>query len=282
MPILIQGTLWGVIVVVGRDKPLPAQIHTHLTSFAELAGTAIAAAQGRRELQQLADEQAALRRVAELVARGVPALEVLNAVATEASHLTDDQAAVLMRYESADEAVIVATCNSPSRVDVKIPTIPGTAVGDVLRTGAPVRVDRFEGTPLAELATELGVKAGVAVPIIVEGRIWGLLANSTSGPPLPLRTEDRLTSFAELIAACIANAENKDKLTASRARVVAAADESRRRLQRDVHDSAQQRLVHTIITLKLAKEATTKGGNADELLDEALEPPNAPTPSSAM
>lgn len=271
VPILIQGTLWGVLVVVGRDKPLPAQIHIHLTSFAELAATAIAAAQARSKLERLADEQAALRRVAELVARGVPPPEVFSAVVTEASRLLDNQAAVLMRYDSDDAAVIVAVCNSPTPVGVRIPTLPGNAVGEVLRTGRPVRAGTFAGTSLAEPANNRGVAAGVAVPIIVEGRIWGLLANSTHGPPLPVHTEGRLTSFADLAATCIANAENKDKLTASRARVVATADETRRRLQRDVHDSAQQRLVHTIITLKLAKDAMTNGAAVAELIDEALE-----------
>jgi signal transduction histidine kinase len=117
---------------------------------------------------------------------------------------------------------------------------------------------------------EFEVAAGVAVPITVEGRVWGSLSSSSRDGPLPAGTEDRLTPFAELAAAAIANAENKEKLTASRARVVAAADETRRRLQRDVHDSAQQRLVHTIIILKLARNAIATGGSAAELVDEAL------------
>jgi signal transduction histidine kinase len=133
-----------------------------------------------------------------------------------------------------------------------------------------VRVGNFERTQLAELARELDVGAGVAVPVIVEGRVWGVLTTSPPGPPLPLGTEQRLTQFAELAAAAIANAENKDKLKASRARVVATADETRRRLQRDVHDSAQQRLVHTIITLKLARDAIAAGASARELVEEAL------------
>jgi signal transduction histidine kinase len=108
------------------------------------------------------------------------------------------------------------------------------------------------------------------VPISVEGQVWGTLSTSSSGPPIPSGTEDRLAPFAELAGVAIANAENKAKLTASRARVVATADETRRRVQRDVHDSAQQRLVHTVITLKLARNAITAGRGAVELVDEAL------------
>ena len=239
VPILIHGTLWGVLVVVGRDKPLPPEIHVHLTNFAELTGTAIAAAQARRQLQQLADEQGALRRVAELVARGAALPEVFTAVALEASQLLGNLPAVLLRHD--DGAVVVAAANSPVPIGLQV------QVSDGLETGA-----------------------SVAVPIAVEGRVWGTLVCSSPAARLPTATEDRLTPFADLAAAAIANAENREKLTASRARVVATADETRRRLQRDVHDSAQQRLVHTIIILKLARAAIAAGGSAAELVDEAL------------
>ncbi len=108
------------------------------------------------------------------------------------------------------------------------------------------------------------------MPVTVEGQVWGTLTTSTAGDPLPVGTEERLGQLAELAAAAIANAENKTKLTASRARVIATADETRRRLQRDVHDSAQQRLVHTIIALKLARDQIAAGGAAAELVNEAL------------
>jgi signal transduction histidine kinase len=121
-----------------------------------------------------------------------------------------------------------------------------------------------------ETAEGPGVPGGVAVPIIVEDRLWGALSTSTSGRSLPVDSETRLTPFAELVAAAIANADNRSKLTASRARVVATADETRRRLQRDVHDGAQQRLVHTIIALKLALQAVRTGEPPADLLNEAL------------
>ena len=176
----------------------------------------------------------------------------------------------MLRYEAHD-AVVVAACNSPAPVGLRLPTDGDTGTAGVLRTGRPVRVDTFDGTSLAGIAGELRVRAAVAVPVVVEGRVWGMLSTSTGGPPVPAGTEARLAPLAELAAAAIASAENRAKLVASRARVVATADETRRRLQRDVHDSAQQRLVHTIITLKLAREeADGPPGTPTDLLDEAL------------
>jgi signal transduction histidine kinase len=228
VPILLQGELWGALIVAGRES-MPSAIESHLADFAELASTAISAAQTRAQLRVLADEQAALRRVAELVARGATLDEVFTAIATEASEVLGDQA-TLFRYASDGHARVVAARNSPT-------SRPGPSV---------------------------------TVPILVEGRAWGTLSTSTAGSPLTVGTEDRLMQFAELAAAAIANAENKAKLTASRARVVATADETRRRLQRDLHDGAQQRLVHTLLALGIARDAAAAGRPAAELIDEAI------------
>jgi len=270
VPILLhEGQLWGALIVAGRES-IPAAIESHLADFAELASTAISAAQTRAQLRVLADEQAALRRVAELVARGAPLDEVLAATAAEASKLLGDQAAALLRYESDGYATVVAAHCSPASLGLRLPSDGDTATGQILRTGRPLRVNSYEGTSLAETARELGVRASVTVPILVEGRPWGTLSTSTAGPPLTAGTEDRLMQFAELAAAAIGNAENKAKLTASRARVVATADETRRRLQRDLHDGAQQRLVHTLLALGIAREAAADGRPAAELIDEAI------------
>jgi signal transduction histidine kinase len=242
VPILLhEGELWGALVVAGRTS-MPPAIESHLADFAELASTAISAAQTRAQLRVLADEQAALRRVAELVARGSPLDEVFTAIATEASKLLGDQAATLLRHETDGYATVVAARNSPVSVGVRLPS-------DGDRTS---------------------VRASATVPILVEGRAWGTLSTTTTGPPLTVGTEDRLMQFAELAAAAIANAENKANLTASRARVVATADETRRRLQRDLHDGAQQRLVHTLLALGIAREAAADGRPAVALIDEAI------------
>jgi signal transduction histidine kinase len=206
----------------------------------------------------------------ELVAHGAALPEIFAAVASEASHLLGNLAAVLLRYDNDGDAVTIAAWNSPVPLGLRMPAVPTSTAGKVLATGKPFRIDSYAAMPFAQRAAELGIGAAVAVPVAVEGRLWGVLSISSPDLPLPMGTEGRLIPFAELAAAAIANAENKEKLTASRARVVATADETRRRLQRDVHDSAQQRLVHTIITLKLARDEIAAGGSAVDLVAEAL------------
>ncbi len=269
VPIVIRGALWGALVAVGRGEAFPRPIEQHLANFAELAATAVSAADARQELRLLAEEQAALRRVAELVARGALLDEIFRAAATEASTLLGNLSGALLRFQE-DSAVVVAACNSPVPLGLAVPIDDENNLSIVHRTARPSRADTFVGTSLAEIAVALGVGAGVAVPVIVEGRVWGALTASTADAPMPQGSEERLTPFAELVAAAIANAENRAKLTASRARVVATADETRRRLQRDVHDGAQQRLVHTIIALKLARGMMSPDDPASALLREGL------------
>lgn len=255
VPIFIRGNLWGVLVVVGADGPFPTDTEDHLVNFAELAGSGISAIQARVELRAVADEQTALRRLAELVARGAPLEQVLAATPQGASALMGGMAAALMRYEGDEDALIIAVSNSPAPVGLRVPLTADTGTGIVHRTGRAHRTDDFAETSLADVAVRLGVVAAVTVPVVVEGSVWGTLSISTVGPPIPPGTEARLAQFAELAAAAIAAAQNKNALLASRRRVLVTADETRRRVQRDVHDGAQQRLVHTIINLKLARDA---------------------------
>ncbi len=169
VPILIRGTLWGVLVVVGRDRPLPLEIHTQLTRFADLAATAIAAAQGRRELEQLAAEHAALRGVAELVARGVDPTEVFATVVLEASHLLGEHDSVLLRYDKQELGVVMASCNSQAAPGSQLLARAGTPAGEVLRTGAPYRFDHDQDH---DVASDVAADS-VAVPITVEGTRLG-------------------------------------------------------------------------------------------------------------
>ena len=270
-PIVVQARLWGVLMVVTRGETLAAGIETRLAQFAELAATAIANAQSRSELQLLADEQTALRRVAELVARGVAPEAVFDAVAIEASGLLSDDATALLRFNADGDAVIVAVCGGSASVGMRVPTDRETATGRVWRTGRAVRIDDYRGVPGGELSKELGLASSVCAPIVVDGRLWGLISANTRSGALPPTTEGRLAQFAELVGAAIANAESHAELTASRARIVASADAARRRLQRDVHDGAQQRLVHAVITLKLAQASLgDSAGRTAELVDESL------------
>jgi signal transduction histidine kinase len=132
--------------------------------------------------------------------------------------------------------------------------------------------DGASGT-LAELATSTGLRSSVGVPIVVDGRLWGIVTASwTGGDSPPADTEARMARFAQLLDTAIANADSRDQLTASRARLLTAADDARRRVVRDLHDGAQQRFVHTIMTLKFARRALQENdGQAESLVSEALE-----------
>ena len=270
-PICCDDRLWGVLTAVARDGPLRPRTEERLAQFAEIAGDAIAGAQARRESKRLADEHAALRRVAELVARGVAEEDVFAAVADEARRLAGDAAMTLTRFEDELSLVVVATSGGPAPVGIRIDYAADTMPDRVRRTGRFARVDDYTQELDAELAVQFGLAASVAVPIAADSEVWGMFTATSGDAPLPDGIEDRLQPFAELVAAAIANAESRAQLTASRARVVATADETRRRLQRDLHDGAQQRLVQTLIALNLAKqELAGSDGPALELLDEAL------------
>jgi signal transduction histidine kinase len=268
-PIVTEGRVWGALAVLSRG-PLPPTVETRLALFAELVATAIANAQTQIALRALADEQAALRRVAELVAHGTAPHELFAAVAEEASRLLGDQPMTLTRFAGDRSLVVMATRNGPAPVGTTIEFETDTLPDWVRRDGRVARVDDYRRERDAELAAEFGLAAAVAAPIVVANDVWGMLTVTSGAHALPEGTEARLLEFAELVSAALANAENTAKLTASRARVVATADETRRRLQRDVHDAAQQRLVHTIITLKLAREALAAGSDVSGLLAEAL------------
>jgi signal transduction histidine kinase len=133
-----------------------------------------------------------------------------------------------------------------------------TVAARVLRTGAPARVDSYEGMTgeMAATLRELGFHCAVAAPVMLGGRLWGAMIVSSVHPePFPRGAEQRLADFAELAAQALANAEARQQLAASRARIVEAGDAERRRLERNLHDGAQQRLVSLALNLRLAARA---------------------------
>jgi signal transduction histidine kinase len=232
----------------------------------------------RDELRFRVEEQAALRRVATLVARAVPDSELLDAVATEVGRLLGADSTALLRYEADGTATAVGARGGPGD------ETPGSArytledsnvAAIVLRTGRPARIDSYDGASgsIAEHLRARGVRCSVGAPIVVEGRLWGVMVAAWNhDEALSAATEERMAQFTELVATAIANANSRAELAASRARVVATADETRRRIERDLHDGAQQRLTHTVITLKLARRALGDDeGPVVELVDEALE-----------
>jgi PAS domain S-box-containing protein len=277
-PVTVKDSLWGFISVAQMgDDPPPPETELRLARFTELVATAIANAESREAVEHLAEEQAALRRVATLIAEGASSAAVFDAVAGELEGLLGADGVTLSRYEPDDEAVVVAHSGSDPR---RVP--PGTRVrhrgenvtSAVRRSKRAARVEHQSAQgPIAELARNHGVRASVGAPIVVEGKLWGVaIANWRGDESPPADTEERMAKFADLLEIAIATADSRDQLTASRVRLVTEADDARRRVVRDLHDGAQQRLVHSIITLKLAQRALAEtGGEAKTLVDEALQ-----------
>ena len=261
-PIVVAGRVWGAMVVARFSAaPFPPETEHRIAQFTELAATAVANAEAGAELQRLADEQAALRRVATLVARGAAPDEVFDAVVTEVARLLDAAQVGLARYEQDDEiSVLAMRGHDPSVVGAgtRLPLDGESLSARVRATGRSGRLEhrRQPDGPIAEVVRRNDISVTVGAPIFVEGQLWGMIGASWKGDDRPApEAEQRLAQFAELLDTAIANADTRAQLSASRARLVSAGDEARRRVVRDLHDGAQQRLVHTIITLKLAQRA---------------------------
>jgi signal transduction histidine kinase len=211
----------------------------------------------RAEATRIAEERAALRRVATLVARGVSQDELFAVVNQEVGWLVGADPTSLMRFEPDDSMTLVAAWSAR---DIDFPIGSSHPVDDVLRaireTGRSWQWGPAElppAGPFVEEARRLGIRAAVGVPIVVERRVWGVaFASSTGDQPFAADAAERIAGFAELVATAISNTEARADLAASRARIVAAADDERRRVVRDLHDGAQQHLVHTIVALQLA------------------------------
>jgi signal transduction histidine kinase len=276
VPIVVDGRVWGgAFAASTREEPFPPDTAARIAAFTELVATAIANAEARTEVEGLADEQAALRRVATLVAAGAPPQKAFAAVAEEVGRLFLVDVANMCRYEAGGSFTIVASAGNRFPVGSRW-TLGGNNVATtVAETGRPARIDSYADVsgPLADDSREMGLRSAVGTPIVVEGHLWGAMGVASSHErPLPADTEARLASFTALVATAIANAEARTEVAASRARIVAATDDERRRVVRDLHDGAQQRLVHTIITLKLARRALEHEQEAiPALVNEALD-----------
>jgi signal transduction histidine kinase len=231
------------------------------SAVADLARSrAIEVSHRRKEVSVLAEQQAALRRVATLVARGVDPSEVFAAVVEEMARCLDVVSAQVIRYDGVDEAMVLANYNQRALHELPIGE-PVMLDGDnvaamVLHTARGARMDNYENATgsLAARVRELGIRSVAAAPVMVDGRVWGAALVGSRGPePLPADIEERISDFADLVATAIANAATRAELIASRARIVGAADNARRRLERDLHDGAQQRLVSLGLQLRLAE-----------------------------
>jgi len=262
-PIVVEQRLWGVMIASSKGAvPLPADAESRLAAFTELLATAIANAESRAGLARLAQEQTALRRVATLVARGARPEELFAAVVEEVGRVlpVENMAMGMARFESDATMTTVAISSGLSDrfpVGGRWP-LGGKNVSTVVaESGRSARLDDYADASgrLGVAMRERGLRSSVGAPIVVEGRVWGVLTATSTKQPLPADTESRLVSFTELVATAIANAESRAELMASRARLVAAADQARRRIERDLHDGIQQRLVALGFDVQAAQAA---------------------------
>jgi signal transduction histidine kinase/ketosteroid isomerase-like protein len=216
-PIIVERQVWGALFIHStQSTPLPDDTEPRLGHFTQLVATVMANVQAHADLRRLAEEQAALRRVAELVAHESTAELVFAAVAEEVGTLLGVSSSAVLRVDADDTLTVLAAW------------------------GEPVR--------------DLGITSTISCPVIVNGRPWGAIAvNSLQPEPLPPGTEQRVGQFTELVATAIANVQARADLTASRARIVAASDEARRRIERNLHDGVQQRLISLSLAVRGAQ-----------------------------
>jgi signal transduction histidine kinase len=266
-PIVVDDRLWGMISVhaVGGNR-LPPDAEARIGSFVELLATAISNADAQLDVRRLAEEQAALRRVATLVAQQASPGEVFAAVVEEVGRLLGVESALLLRFGAEESATFVAFWGDtgPHSVGRVISLEGGSVSALVRRTARAARFDAYESATgeLAASLREVGIRVAVGSPIVVTGELWGALVAATREPELlPPGAETRIEEFTELVATSIANMQARADLASSRARIVLATDEARRRFERDLHDGAQQQLASLALDLRGA---------------EALAPPEPP------
>jgi len=216
--------------------------------------------------------------VAVLVAQQPSPSEVFTAVTQAVGLLLDADLAVLHVFQGDGTARTIASWSGGGPIlpiGTRFPLDGDNLAARIFESGAPARMhssDEAWKRTATDLAQSTGVRSAVGAPILVEGKLWGALMAATGGvESWAENAETRIAAFTELVATAIANADSHDQLTSSRARLLSAADDARRRVVRDLHDGAQQRLVHAIVTLKLAQRAFRKGeGKAEPLVEEAL------------
>ena len=246
--VLVLGLFLVMSVVVG--------------AFATLASRRAAASEAARGV--LADEQAALRRVATLVAEGASTAEVFAAVADKVSEVMHLPVAAIQRYDEDGETMTMLAASSdrphPFQPGTRWPLHHSGLAGQVQRTGRAARAQDYTDRrgSFAVVARELGLESVAGAPIIVNGAVWGLVTIASTDAPLPDDTEDRLVEFTELLGTAIANTQSRAELSASRARIVTAADETRRQLERDLHDGIQQRLVSLALKARTIETMTPR------------------------
>jgi PAS domain S-box-containing protein len=225
----------------------------------------------------LASREGSLRRIAALVAGGAASTDVFAAIAREVAHVLGMDLVIIWRYEADSPVSVLGAWSDrphPFQPGTRWPVEERTAAALLPDIGRPARIEDFGeiGGAIPDAIRRTGIRSGTGAAIVVNGALWGVMGTGVAeGESLGDDTGDRLAEFTDLLATAISSAEARTQLAASRARIVAATDEERRRVVRDLHDGAQQRLVHTVITLKVAHRASQNGqDDLAALLFEAL------------
>lgn len=274
VPVLLDGRVWGVLSV-GWRWPVPPDTEDRMQQFTELLAVAVAHAESRAQLVEsrehlaaMAREQDALRGIATLVAEGAPTQAVLDAVTDQERELLNIDGAVLQRFDYDDTATIVAVSDpagiisSGDKIGTKMPTNTSNLVSQVRATGRATIVGSLddEDSLLTPGLGGTGVMGAIGVPVVIGGHPWGM-ASIAWRTPVSADLESRLTEFTRLLSTAIANADSHSQLDASRRRVVTAADQVRHRIERDLHDGVQQRLIALTMELRAAEENHQHSGD---------------------
>src|SRR5262249_39575981 len=209
-PIVVEGRLWGALMAAARgEEPLPEDAESRIAAFTELVATAVSNAEAREELQRLADEQAALRRVATLVARGIGPEGVFGAVAVEVGAIFGSDVAAIVRFERDGTATVLGDVGGPHVSGKRVDLEEGYVVHRVRETGRSARFDTDDpsAVDMPSLVRSLHIRSSVASPIVVEDEVWGAITAASVAGPLPSSAERRLTEFTELVATAVANTQ---------------------------------------------------------------------------
>jgi signal transduction histidine kinase len=271
VPIALDGRLWGVMCACAReDETMPDDTVERLSEFTDLVATAIANAESRDGLRRLAALQTALRHLATLVAERTPAADFYAAVAEEAARVLDVATVGLARYDAGRMNTILASLDhAPFPVGSTWPLEGESVCTGVFDSGRPVRIDDYSALPgpIAAATRSSPFTSCVGAPIVVDGVVWGVLTVSDR-KRLRDGIENELLDFTEIVATAVSDATTHAELMASRSRLVTAGDEARRRIERNLHDGTQQRLVTIDIGLR-ALESKISADNPEAL--EAVE-----------
>jgi signal transduction histidine kinase len=232
------------------------------------------------EVRRLAEERGALQHVATLVARGASPSVIFNAAACALGGLIKADYTAINRHEGDRTMSIMAFWRAPGTPDIGPPFGGRWTLGDDTPSAAVLRGHRPSSRASATISSDIGgwhrehrIGHVVACPIIVDDHLWGTMTALYLGAEPPKGdVEERMGKFVELLNCAIIQAKTRCELIASRARLVTSADATRRRIERDLHDGAQQHLISLALRLREAEESVPPGN--DELrrrLSEAVQ-----------